>query len=305
MFKAKLFGKVGLQDRESRVIYPFILDELKAFENGIALARKGYSWSGHWGCINFQGETIIPFECDELKLLENGVVLALIGSDSIGRWGCVNLQGETLIPFEYDVLTTPENNIMRAKKDGRWGGFNSQGEVIIPFEYSEPKLFEEGVARAKKGDSWGKIDAQGNPISEDVEEVAPRVFRARQFDKWGLQNEEGRVICPFVYDEVIISRGGYIAYQGEFRSANNRLPKETFTYKALPVVEEQILEASVVNKVDYGIFISIKGMPSTLIHNNVLSKTEFGSKVSVEDKLQVIATGINKKHHVIAVELVG
>lgn len=235
----------------------------------------------------------------------NGIARAKRG----GYWGGINSQGEIIIPFEYSMLNPFEYGIARAKKGGYregyyWGCVNLQGKVVIPFEYSELNPFEDGIARAKKGDFWGYIDSRGNPVSERLEEVAPGVFRAKQFEKWGLQDESGKIICPFIYDEIMASQGGYITYKGEFRSNQTKRPKGTFTYVPLPSIEAQVLKAIVVNRVRYGIFISIRNMPATLIHKSTLNRSGITSQLPRGSKLNVIITGLNEKYRVVNVELV-
>jgi WG containing repeat len=93
-------GKVwGYVSDDSTVVIPFIYEEARDFEEGVAWVKM----QSKWGVIDKKGNQIFPFEFDEADYFIKG--LAMVKKE--GRYGLAATSGKMFLPCMYDEVLYP------------------------------------------------------------------------------------------------------------------------------------------------------------------------------------------------------
>lgn len=224
----KINGKWGYVDSLGRVVISpqYDCETLWGFEissefhNGYCIVSK-YDNGITKALIDKNGRIVIPFyksyvlwhiedSCDGLirafqLVSENGM--------RTKKWGWVNFQGETVIPFKYeDTGFEFSEGLAAVKLNGKYGYIDKSGKTIIPFRFDEGYTFENGFAHVKLNNYEGYINKQGNevvPLGKYKQCYVSSVtggsflFSAKLNEKYGVVDNHGKVIVPFIYDNII------------------------------------------------------------------------------------------------------
>lgn len=179
--------KVGLYDKNGKVLIPLEYEDINPFMEGLAGAKKG----GKWGFMDKTAKTIIPFEYEDLT------------------------EKESVTPNHYYDF---REGFASAKKNGKWGFINKTGKAVIPFEYEDCKGFFEGLAAVKQNGKWGFVDKtgklvipceyeSGDELEDELNQEMHYIFSeglaaVKQNDKWGFIDKTGKLVIPFEFKVV-------------------------------------------------------------------------------------------------------
>lgn len=183
--KEILYKKMGYVKRDgtlaTRLDYDYIANFKKIWEEKKGVTRVIIDKK--IGYIDHEGTIIISPAFDEIEGFEQvwdqGAGLALIKKD--GYYGFVDHKGSVVLKPRYaeiDIesfskIFTKKKGIAKAKKGKLWGYMNYKEKEIIPFEYGYISDF--------------------SPDS---------IVYAKGYDRWGLLNQNGDTIMPFVFDKI-------------------------------------------------------------------------------------------------------
>lgn len=170
---------------------------------------------GQWGAVNETGEVLIPlrYEAVDTTLIEQDKQaedLAMPGRDwlietkSHGKYGFYNREGKVIIPLSYEARSPWADGVtaVQVKKD-ELGFYRADGRRLAPPVYSAVSDMRNGWAIVKKDGKYGYVSREGaliDPIYDQAhyfsEGYAPVKDR-----KWGVIDEEGRLVIPHEYDD--------------------------------------------------------------------------------------------------------
>jgi len=183
--------------------------------------------NNHWGYINMKGEILIPLtlEFEVVNSFHSGMAIV----QSNGKYGFINKKGETIASPKYEMVSWFRENRAMVKQDGKWGFIDTEGNEITPLKYELVYYFDHGAAPVKLNGKWGLINASGEEITslkyedmnqieagkmtaifERISDIAPSFLLSNKKNvmanmaqlngKWGVVDNSGNEITPFMYD---------------------------------------------------------------------------------------------------------
>jgi hypothetical protein len=121
-------GKYGYLNLSGEEIIPFIYDDARSFNEGVAEVCQG----GKWGVIDANGDAVIPIEFDHIYPFVNH----LTGVSKNEKWGLADQLGTFIFPIEYDQVTVYENGFITVTKEGKTLLTDASGQPLFTGEYS-------------------------------------------------------------------------------------------------------------------------------------------------------------------------
>jgi hypothetical protein len=123
-----------------------------------------------------------------------------------GKWGFINTSGTFAIPAMYTIAEDFNQHVSVAAVGNKWGMISDKNTTLIPFQYD--KIVRDNTM----GDSIF-LAILGN-------------------EKWGVLEENGRVKTTAIFDEIFLSKSGYLQYSkgrylGVLDSNYNQLFEDT------------------------------------------------------------------------------
>ncbi len=189
--------KLGLFNTKGTIVTQPIYDEIKPFIDGYAQVRQGELW----GMVDNKGGIYIPVKYDKIGFYSKiGVWADLNGTLGIVSNGnFVPVQNaKQLWDFKYDASLTP------AKAKGKVGFVNAQGEWIIEPSFYAAKAFNKGLAPVSDGRKWGLVNEEGKLVRhyyfDEMEPFSDDGLAAVLVDrKWGFIDTSGNIRIPAAY----------------------------------------------------------------------------------------------------------
>lgn len=150
-----------------------------------------YIWNHKWGLMNRNGKVIILPKFDYIESVQNNSILFLVGTIYVYgsnrqngsvytghcyKYGVIDTQGNILLESNYRmIIPSKEGNVFTVQSmDNQYGVFDVSGKKIVLC------------------DSYVWIDRFSNGFT--------RVLGKNK--KWGIIDEQGRVILPLEYDHI-------------------------------------------------------------------------------------------------------
>jgi len=230
-------------DKRGSVIIPFIYKRIYKFNEGLAPACNvqdkwgyvdnmgvekilcRYDSAGHFdrdlaivgirdvkyckfGVINKDGEVVIPCFYDGLEFEEELVVARLNE-----KHGVIDRRGNVILPLRFDSIKISEGLIV-ASYNKKIGVFDKSGNQTIQFEYHQKMMkhnmwistYKEGLLQAGKDNKFGFVDHDGKIIVpfiyDEVKDFNEQIAAVKANKRWGFINKNGICIIPFLYDDV-------------------------------------------------------------------------------------------------------
>lgn len=174
------------------------------FQNGFAVLREGEKC----GVVNSSGETVIPFEYDGIEILEDGYFSVVKGN----AWGIVYKTGAEVLPCEYDSIWGRGfyDDLIAVSQFGKYGYCDRNGNMVISPQYDHAEDFVGGLAKVGQDASQdtyysGVVDRNGDIVIEIGEYIIRGILQngrivAGESSKYGVINQNGRVVVPFIYE---------------------------------------------------------------------------------------------------------
>lgn len=198
-----------------------------------------------YGMIDTLGNTIIPFIYDKIHPFRNDIAIVELNQ----KMGIADRTGNVRGEIVYDQMIWMDTNKIQVKIDHRTGYINRNGVVVDPlkhtgFESLDPKFIhftgahesrwivnsltndtlyildekhfgKQGFVRVKQHGKTGMIDRKGNlvlPIEYDLIQPSKNGFLVQKKGKYGLLNEELKVVERLVHSHYRTLPGGEIEF---------------------------------------------------------------------------------------------
>ncbi len=240
-------GRCGLVYKNGEVIIPAQFERIKKVKD------KPYFrvYNGkRMGIYHSSGLRILRTAYKEVKILEGDIFLI----KSKYRWGGINASGQVLFQEEYSNFSTANHGYLLLYKQekcflydtnhqqfiqeasysnyiplgsdrivfqkfSKVGLMNNQGKILIPAAFEEIRNFSEGILRVYSNGKWGLFKSDNSPVSQMVYDyIAPLVHNvslAKKGKRFGLFNDEGKLVVNTIYDKIEISAYKIKAYKDE------------------------------------------------------------------------------------------
>jgi hypothetical protein len=242
-----LVGKLGLVNRDGKILSGPDFEEISDFKNGLAVIKK----RDQYGAIDEAAKTIIPPVYKKV-ILDSLFVRVQLPN---GKWGLKDFKGQELIKPRFAEMNKFSNGLIAVKYDnGTWGYVSSAGEVEILSRFSEAGDFSKEVAVVKisysainkelpaiinkKGDYVIRPDEYDFYLKgvikisdkqkveylipkekySDYQKMDDRYFRIFLNGKQGVMTSSARELIPPLYDSVSSpSKDGYFVVKNQNR----------------------------------------------------------------------------------------
>lgn len=143
----------------------------------------------------------------------------LIFQDNSGQVGIYTINGEEVLPFEFDNIRYDEytGGLYKVEKNNKEAYYSKSGKMICDNLCDSVSDVIEGMFWCYDNDSnkYKVYSVDGRQISnstfDDIGEMANGLVVVKKGDKWGVLKEDGSLIVDFLYDEVYLGDGEYIA----------------------------------------------------------------------------------------------
>lgn len=241
--------KWGFIEPSGRLVIPDFYDEVRAFQEGLAVVRQ----KGRWGYIDKRGRTVIPVQYRGAWSFSNGMARVLTFDE---KMGFINPKGEWIIAPNWEEVTDFEENRARIRLKDRFGYINTSGEIVVDPIYTEATAFKDGLACVQYTGRYGLIDTSGQFLFQvdfdrmyhpsdglvrvkkegkfgfvDLQgklRLSPKYLAATDFnhglaavveeDAYGLINQAGEWVLPAEYDQLFYGGEGrwIAAKEGKF-----------------------------------------------------------------------------------------
>jgi len=195
------------------------------FKDGLARVNRGaryydmsdaetYSfWSGgKYGYINEQGEEVIPIQFEGARDFSEGYAAVNLGDNS---WCFIGKTGKRISGFYEDA--GKDSYLQDGFKDGlalvfnrrKWGCVDYNMREIIDLVYDDIEFLSNcefnSFLKARIGEKWGIITRNGYEITDFIYDqiyyVEEYLFIAQKNGKYGVLNEQGKILSDFVDGE--------------------------------------------------------------------------------------------------------
>jgi hypothetical protein len=202
-------NKYGLVDHKGKIKVPFIYDESLYFQgNAFSIVKR----NNKKGIIDIHNREIVPLKFNELVQIDDEDIDLFIATNQSGAF-IIDLNNKIILSGEeiQSIYNQPLKFIVKRNK--KYGIVDLQNKNILPFEYDEISNWTEYGPRISKfivkNGKTGLIDENTfkitvPPIYDEFKYINGLIF-AKKNNKAGIINEKGRVICPFIYDEIFPS----------------------------------------------------------------------------------------------------
>jgi len=188
------FFKQGIQDGNGNVLIPFEYDKIIDSQNNSFIVLKDNSYS----FMDYNGNNINSQRFDYIETYKNNY--AIVKKD--GKYGMIDNIYTTIIDLQYDELIFLGDNVIKIRKNEYWGIINNDNKILIPIKFKQIEKYKNGIANVKKFGVWEKTDSTGLIETKNKIELSSNVFMGTKFGKYGLENNEGKVLIPFKYDNI-------------------------------------------------------------------------------------------------------
>lgn len=241
-------GKYGYLDETGKIIIDPVYDEVGYFQDGLARVRVGPDL----GVIDINGKIIVPIKYEQISIEEGFLVMI-----SNGRYGCINREGAVILEAEYDTLLVrdgflefsldhqygladekgsiitartyqsiavlPKFNAIIVASDDKYGILDFAGKVKLPLLYERIDYDENsGIAATSLNDQVQLLNLSDFSFSDPW--PADRKIRlmqgyavAESEGKYGVLDRNGKLIIPFIYEDVIVFDAQRLALKKEGR----------------------------------------------------------------------------------------
>ncbi|QEC73587.1 WG repeat-containing protein [Arachidicoccus ginsenosidivorans] len=225
-FRAYKNGKYGILDMQGHVIVPIIYANTVLFNGQRAEVYKDY----RSGVIDHNGKEIIA---PKYKTIFSSKLSERSGQDAndesktrralpeyyavqneMDKWGLMDSTGKTVIPFDYGYVSTGPESFAKGwvsiedTSRQHHGKFNILTGVKLPPVYDIIRIYDKYIIVAKrKGNvyNYQLLNPNGQPLTDssytgmDYNE-AGQYLLCQQGRKYGVLDENGNILVPFVYD---------------------------------------------------------------------------------------------------------
>lgn len=198
--------RVGIIDKDGNEVVPAIYRSTwTIFCEGLtAMMTQDLKY----GFVDTTGKAVTQFKYDKVQSFENGIAQVGIGCCHAG---IINLIGEEIISMDFETMNQAylvkfHNKFIIGSKDSIQYVFDYSGKEIAALHYDRISEFDANDKSflVSINYKWGVLDSNFQvriPIKyESLEIIFPNIIAARENNKIGFINQDGKVISPFLYD---------------------------------------------------------------------------------------------------------
>lgn len=209
--RVKYAGKWGLLNRDGTLLLDPCFDELKNFEQGVAIFRN----NGSYGLLSYTGEVLR----EGLQELEDLLPDGMAWFKENDRWGVLRIDGIDLFPSLYSSKPTEtlSPGLLKTEVDGRFGIISlSKGKTILAPECDDinPDLKDPSLLVFRRSGRLGCLLADGSlvapPQYDSIASVSfggEREILVKKNGRYGKLATSGKELIPPVLLTDQISSG--------------------------------------------------------------------------------------------------
>ncbi len=132
--------------------------------------------------------------------------------------GLIDREGRTVVPCRYDGMEYPSEGRVLVASGGLYGFCDLRGNEVVEPQYIQAGSFSEGMAPVLvEIDSFYSactmIDTNGRfvfqPVFENIMPFHDGYAVARRYQRWGVINQKGQEMTPYIYEFITIPQNGY------------------------------------------------------------------------------------------------
>lgn len=228
-YRMRQDGKEGLLNKKGEVLLEPKFEYFQQINDSIFSVGKGRLW----GLYNSnKKDLVLPIEYDNVHAPRGSFYQTKKGTKTIywdkdiqefqipgfkhfiilNNWGFGVIEGRKkgLLDSTFQVVLAPEfddikfrDKTLLVRKNGKWGLLNIKGKEMIPIKYEELKLMSRNRYRWKEKEE------------EEVERLEKNYVLAKKDGKYGLLSSKGKVILPFIYENLELPREPFHGF-GEY-----------------------------------------------------------------------------------------
>ena len=244
-------GKLGIIDKTGEKISPAQYDEVEAFNNHLMLVRMNNRYGllhvegfnvlppifedieplnnlfvkvkqrGKWGLMNLHNYQVVPCRYDDISL--QGKSFIIFQQDSLYTFSdnttLINRlkQSRTIsINAVYDDIQWLGNHYVKVASKGKYGILSQNKRTILPVSFDQIQATYKGWITREEND-WRVYRSTGTPlIQQNFQYVIAndQHFAAKEEEKWGLFDWQGREKAPFAYDSIALFKDVTLFFKG-------------------------------------------------------------------------------------------
>ncbi len=204
------------------------------FANNLALVCQ----AGKFGYINPKNETVIPFKYAQAHLFSEDRAWVSYDYHSLQpAWEMLDKEGNTLykLPTDYQLLDyTFQQGFVRVRQAGKENFINRKGNLLLKDWANHLEPFYDNIAfivtQIGEKAQAGYVNSKGDWAIEPLYDYKPNnthtqrtsdFIKLSQAGKVGIINTKGKIILPFIYDDIILP---YYLPDGKLYGNDSYLP---------------------------------------------------------------------------------
>ncbi len=206
LVRVKKDGLYGFVDRNGKEVIPCKYEYAESFSEGLAVCKK----EGQYGFIDKSGKEVISCKYNFARSFSNGLAaIEMNDANGLPSGGYIDTKGNIVIPCSYNTADgmNPFSNEIAVVMDenGLLGCINTEGKVIINFDYDHLEIFDDVViARETGGQLYGLFDNKGKAITPFIyDAIYPsknNLIIVVKDRKSGFINKDGKEAIPCMFD---------------------------------------------------------------------------------------------------------
>lgn len=164
--------------------------------------------NGLWGIVDATtGTNILPLAYT--SLLHYADKRLMFQAPDL-RWGLIDATGEVIAPATFDAIFPLTEFAAKMVVNGKFGGIDREGNIVVEPTFDFIESISKNVIYASKDGYFGNMTHAGVPLVST--EVPTRFKSTLPFGEkrqlaleeagWGVINEEGETIVPFIYSDL-------------------------------------------------------------------------------------------------------
>lgn len=130
-------------------------------------------------------------------------------TDAAGKKTLYSASGKALLPGKYDKISLLLGNLLLLEQNKLSGLADSTGKIILPLQYNGAGTFGRKQVSILKGGKFGLYNPQTKKLIAPQYEAnlglyndQQRYYTALKKNKYGLIDEDNKILVPFAYDEI-------------------------------------------------------------------------------------------------------
>jgi hypothetical protein len=191
--------QAGVIDKKGKIVIPFEYKETGEVTKTFIPVKNQ---KGLWGFYDHAGEKISAPLFQNYRIGTKGKIIV----QKDGKWGVINEKGEVVLDFNYKGIQVIGEKNYEACRVTKWTVRSNKNETLLSLENDSLRYAGEGLYKISMIGVQSLIDSKGKVIVTGYDEI--NVFQfglsKAKIDNYGVINASGKIVIPFIYDDVII-----------------------------------------------------------------------------------------------------